>query len=277
MRLSFTLILLTCLAQPSLAWWDTGHRVVARIALQSMSDSTRRQVQEILRHHPDPEVRTLEAASLWPDLIRDENHPFHAHHRGKWHYQNRPVYLDQSPIGDGGELLARLALQQHQLTVRETSPEERAIALCWVAHLVGDIHQPLHNCALFGPEFPRGDQSGNLYFVWLGERRLNLHQVWDSCGCRFIGPVSENRLQGFVDHCLSQFSQESFGEAVATFDFNLWSDDGVEHCRQFVYRGVAPDEELSSEYLSTVLLVTKRQATLAGYRLALLLEKTAQH
>jgi hypothetical protein len=36
-------------------------------------------------------------------------------------------------------------------------PEERAPHLCWLIHLVGDIHQPLHSTALFSRKlFPDG-------------------------------------------------------------------------------------------------------------------------
>jgi S1/P1 Nuclease len=31
----------------------------------------------------------------------------------------------------------------------ETDPERKAIALAWLFHLVGDIHQPLHTTQLF--------------------------------------------------------------------------------------------------------------------------------
>ena len=31
-----------------------------------------------------------------------------------------------------------------------------AIALCWLLHLYGDLHQPLHCVARFSPEFPDG-------------------------------------------------------------------------------------------------------------------------
>ena len=38
----------------------------------------------------------------------------------------------------------------------------RAIALCWYLHLMGDVHQPLHCATWFSPEFPgkNGDSGG---------------------------------------------------------------------------------------------------------------------
>jgi hypothetical protein len=55
---------------------------------------------------------------------------------------------------------------------------ERAIAVCWVFHLGGDVHQPLHTVALFSADYSQGDRGGNL--VWVraqpGGAILNLHR-----------------------------------------------------------------------------------------------------
>jgi hypothetical protein len=54
--------------------------------------------------------------------------------------------------------------------------ESRAVALAWVLHLVGDLHQPLHTSSRVTPEHPEGDRGGNL--VKLGS--TSLHSVWDN-------------------------------------------------------------------------------------------------
>ena len=45
--------------------------------------------------------------------------------------------------------------------MRTAAPADRADALCWVCHLVGDIHQPLHCVSLFNATFTSGDRGGN--------------------------------------------------------------------------------------------------------------------
>ena len=63
---------------------------------------------------------------------------------------------------------------------RGTSGQEKAIYLCWVMHLIGDIHQPLHSVSLFCEAFPKGDHGGNDSLYRLGGRRIiKLHQFWD--------------------------------------------------------------------------------------------------
>jgi S1/P1 Nuclease len=51
--------------------------------------------------------------------------------------------------------------------------DEKRIALRFVAHLVGDIHQPLH--AGFAED--RGDNSVDVRF---NGRKTNLHSLWDT-------------------------------------------------------------------------------------------------
>ena len=63
------------------------------------------------------------------------------------------------------------------------SDAEKAIALCWIMHLLGDGHQPLHAVSLFSTEYPspKGDQGGNKEFIRLkpdGEP-MKLHRFWD--------------------------------------------------------------------------------------------------
>jgi len=38
---------------------------------------------------------------------------------------------------------------------KQNDRQPRAIALAWLFHLVGDVHQPLHTVQLFSREYPR--------------------------------------------------------------------------------------------------------------------------
>ena len=60
------------------------------------------------------------------------------------------------------------------------SEDIRAIALAWLFHLIGDIHQPLHTIQLFSREYPSGDR-GNEACVSIAQNRaaLPLHRLWD--------------------------------------------------------------------------------------------------
>src|SRR5262249_25110766 len=63
---------------------------------------------------------------------------------------------------------------------------DRAVAICWIMHTVGDIHQPLHATALFtknifypSPAHPEGDRGANRIRVGTSKTN-NLHSLWDN-------------------------------------------------------------------------------------------------
>jgi hypothetical protein len=72
-------------------------------------------------------------------------------------------------------------VRQRQVAMMEGDREKRAVALTWLFHLVGDLHQPLHAVARFDADFPRGDKGGNLALVRLpgSGREVQLHRFWD--------------------------------------------------------------------------------------------------
>ena len=62
-----------------------------------------------------------------------------------------------------------------------SDPERRAIALAWLFHLVGDIHQPLHTAQLITVDYPQGDRGGNEICVRVTQagQPMDLHRFWD--------------------------------------------------------------------------------------------------
>src|SRR5689334_13042244 len=78
--LSLIICLSVCL--PLAAWWETGHRTVARIAAAYLKPATRTRVAQILgvRDTPVSVANAMAAASTWPDETKEETKT------GEWHY-----------------------------------------------------------------------------------------------------------------------------------------------------------------------------------------------
>jgi len=106
------------------------------------------------------------------------------------HYVNLPFtarYNRARHCPDGICSIETLLAQRAKLADRRAPLPQRVVALAWVAHLLGDMHQPLHAGHL-------EDRGGNLTCVaWMGEpsERMvsdgrvtcsgaNLHAVWDT-------------------------------------------------------------------------------------------------
>ena len=88
-----------------------------------------------------------------------------AQNKPRWHYINFPFKPEGQPasvqIRDPEPVNILTALAENESTVKkENDPERRAIALAWLFHLVGDIHQPLHTAQLFTVEYPKATGAG---------------------------------------------------------------------------------------------------------------------
>ncbi|HXH00257.1 MAG TPA: S1/P1 nuclease [Sphingomicrobium sp.] len=167
-------------AAPARAYWEYGHETVASIAWQQMRPDTRRAVAALLRQErlldtPDCPVATIEQASLWADCIKPLGDRFT--YAFSWHYQNvdicKPFDL-AGPCKDGNCVSAQIDRQARLLADTAVPQREKLIALAFLVHFVGDLHQPMH-------AGDRGDLGGNRVPVNYGVigGRANLHGVWD--------------------------------------------------------------------------------------------------
>ena len=154
-------------SSPALAWGKTGHRVVAAIADTQLSGLARAHVEQILGPG-----ETLDEAANWPDEMRSAPGTFWQKTATPWHYVtlNGIIYDHAPPEGDALEALNRFS---KTLQDPNASLADKQTALRFVVHIVGDLHQPLHNgkCC---------DRGGNdVKVTWFG-KPTNLHAAWDS-------------------------------------------------------------------------------------------------
>jgi hypothetical protein len=299
---------------PAGAWDEAGHKMTAEIAYELLSDKDQQHVVAILRAHPRfredfiarmPEeianagesenARWLFAqASIWPDIIQNLGEEIRRqYHHGTWHYINLPVYLTEQ---DEKEFASQLdhnmspefvpplrhelnliqALKGNLLVWRDaTAPDAaRAIALCWILHLTGDIHEPLHNVALFSRiYFPEGDRGGNLIAVRRDDDLTNLHAVWDGLS---------NRLD---DLAPDEDARKTLANDVADIhSIDDWARDHHHLAMKFAYseelkrklRAQDPGKRnpqitLSAEYLAAAEEIASSRIIIAGHRIAALI------
>ena len=155
---------------PAQAWSAFGHRLIALLAQEQLSESTRTQVDALLALEPGADMGTIAA---WPDEIRQL--PGYEQ-TGPFHYVNIKDagchYVATRDCPDGACIVAALP-HYLQILGDRTQPETvRLDALKFVVHLVGDVHQPLH-------AGNRDDRGGNQFQINLNGEPTNLHAVWD--------------------------------------------------------------------------------------------------
>ena len=203
----------------------------------------------------------------------------HDRHRGPWHYINY-VYApdgdhrgvpdpveDWKPGQEPANVVQALKWAQHQLTDTEISDTEKAIALCWYLHLLGDIHQPLHAVTLVTDKYPQGDRGGNLVRVNINGSEQNLHSWLDGrLGGYRSGPtidrVVETTLKENPEHYITEWAKPASPEELAR--------ESLLAAKQWVYAAVIIEgrsDGLDELYFDFAALMSRRRIAQAGHRM----------
>ncbi len=200
MKKILILFLLLAISGQALGWGSTAHRTAARLAEDYLSPEARVAVAEILG------AETLAEASTWPDFMRADPDEFWQVTASPWHYVTVPRGKTYEEVGAPAQGDAVTALERFSADLRdpEISPEDRALALRFIVHIIGDLHQPLH----VGNGTDRG---GNDVQVTYFGRPTNLHRVWDS---------------QLVDSEQLSYSEwvQWLGAKITAEDFRAWND-----------------------------------------------------
>jgi hypothetical protein len=249
---------------PAFAWGKTGHRVIAAIADQQLSGLARAHIREILGG-----AESLDEAATWPDEMRSAPDQFWQKTATPWHYVtlNGITYDHAPPEGD-----ALQALTKFRATLRDpnASLADKQLALRFIVHLVGDLHQPLHvgKCC---------DKGGNdVKVTWFG-KPTNLHAVWDSA-------IVDDEQLSFTELAAKLERHISSEDVVNWWDINPrdWISESAQY-REQIYanipppakpkdrklkKGEQPLPDLSYGYVYKFTPVMELRLSQAGVRLA---------
>jgi S1/P1 Nuclease len=199
---SLVLLTLAVLPLSAAAWNIPGHMLSAAIAYQVLQQENPRTVEKVkamLEKHPwyanqwqarlqdvpvaDHGLVLFMQAARWADDIRTQDK---AQNRLLWHYINLPFKPEGQPatvqIREPEPVNILTALAENEGVVKNGNDRERKeIALAWLFHLVGDIHQPLHTAQIFTVDYPQGDRGGNEICVRVTQagQPMDLHRFWD--------------------------------------------------------------------------------------------------
>lgn len=298
----------------ALAWHDVGHRATASIAFDAMSADERVSIIAVLKAHPrfaedfvahmpesiagDTELVQgrwfLEQAAAWPDQVETlDDEIRRQYNRSRWHYINMIVYLSEadatkfdgkfehnmstqfeSPLRQNLNIIQALRGNLHVWRSGDATDAEKAVALCWILHLTGDLHQPLHTVALFSkPYFPSGDRGGNdIEVVWGNETR-NLHAIWDGLptGMESLEPSARTQITIETDMIDDAAIDEWLSHHASLARLFVYPAEVKEQLLSRLTNNESPQIEVSHEYLVRGRSIARRQVNLAGHRIAELL------
>jgi hypothetical protein len=276
-HLLFALALLL-LPTRALAWREYGHQTVASIAFAEVRPETRVAIRRLLAEArrldtPTCPARTIEQASVWPDCIKTLGDRFS--YASPWHYQNIDIcrpFDPEAACRDGNCVTAQIARQARLLGDRTLPMRERLMALAFLVHFLGDLHQPLH-------VGDRGDLGGNRQPVAYGliAGRNNLHTTWD-------GYLAERSVSTPVAGAAGLLSEVGRAEKAQMRLGSVadWAQESWAASRDYAYAAVlggpcgpvSAERPVITEAMTQRLIpVLRRQVVRGGLRLARMLDE----
>lgn len=294
-------LMLTICPMVATAWNATGHVLIAQIAYDQLSKAKKLKAdalaQVIFDSLPKKQKRLLESqyedaslfakTALLPDAWRSKTvsnlfKMFHAEPpvnlsavadetTKTWHYIDTPYPASQNCLlfGYKNIIWSMDRLAENLLSNGDKSYNAKAVEVVLFAHFAGDIHQPLHTATNVSSDC-HGDRGGNAYCLRENRKKckLNLHALWDS-GAKFLSKnpiISKTAAQLESEYPMSYFKQQL--EATTPEEWGK-----MDTSQLFFIYDTPPFTSPSPAYITKAQSTAKYQIALAGYRLALVLEK----
>lgn len=264
-----TVLIVLVLPSISHAWGGDGHQIICLIAEDRLSPTAKAGIHELLGK--DVNISDADIAS-WADQVRRERRE-----TASWHYVDIPV--EATEFGEardgrqGNNVIDKINDFRALLKDPKAPKHDRAEALKFLVHFVGDLHQPLH-CA-----DRNNDKGGNARLVFFLDRprAVNLHTVWDTT--ILLDRKGTARVADYADKLNARITPEQAAEWSKGTSAD-WANESHALAVTVVYADVpadGPPPKLDQEYVKTAGTVIDRQLQRAGVRLATILNDVFRH
>jgi hypothetical protein len=251
------------------AWGGQGHRLVGLIAADRLTPVARQTVAWLL------DGQTLADVSSWADSITTEQVQ-----TSYWHYLNIPPDArgydrdrdcprqPGTAAGSRGDrwrdcVVDRIAYWEERLGNPKLDRADRATALKFVVHFIGDLHQPFHALGV-----GRGGNDVHVRVFGVTDcgsdparpSPCNLHSVWDS---RLIARRNLDD-PSFVAVLQKLIVARGFGSQPAGTPAQ-WAEQSFKLAKEAL---VTPETNIDEAYYRRHIGVVEDRLALGGVRLA---------
>jgi hypothetical protein len=256
------------------AWGGQGHRLVGLIAAERLTPAAKQQVAWLL------DGQSLADVSSWADSLTSDQVQ-----TSYWHYLNIPPDASgydrdrdcpKQPGAAAGSrndrwrdcVVDRIAYWEERLADAKLDRADRATALKFIVHFIGDLHQPFHALGV-------GRGGNDIKVRVFGEANCgndparpspcNLHSVWDG---RLIARRSLDdraymvELRKLID--AKRFASQPAGTPAQ------WAEQSFRLAKEAL---VTPDTNIDEGYYRRHILVIDERLSLGGVRLAATLNR----
>ncbi|HVO91899.1 MAG TPA: S1/P1 nuclease, partial [Terriglobales bacterium] len=276
------------------AWGDEGHEITGVIAYARLTPAAKKSVDPLLaRDRDDLTAADFISRTTWADKYRDSDRlgvKLRYQATRNWHFVdieiadgNIDVACEHHPklphgiAASAGPASACVIDKIDQFIAELRNPStakaEKLLALKFLLHFIGDLHQPLHAA-------DNQDRGGNEVPLLFGERTVpeNLHAYWDTHLVQRLG--NDARLAAAT---LNQQITKSQADAWSKGTSTAWAKDSFTQAkmisynfagaRQFTDDHGASGWHLDAAYDNRALPVVREQLSKAGVRLAAVLNQ----
>lgn len=257
LRLFAAVVLFT--SSNAFAWGITGHRVIAEIAENNMDMQSRSELKKLIGK------QKLAYWANWPDFIKSDTTGVWKQ-ADVWHYVNIPPQKNYADFKlalekeAGPNLYTQIKVLKEQLKNRKTPMVDRQVALRFLIHLVGDLHQPLHTGRA-------EDLGGNkIRMTYFGDK-TNLHSLWDS-------KIVESQNYSYTEYArVLDTVSKAQRKNIQKGSLEEWFFDSHKIANS-VYANTLADKNYSYDYNYRFTSTLERQLLYGGLRLARILNET---
>jgi hypothetical protein len=278
--------MLACLPMAAWSWGDEGHEIVGLVADHYLTSAARDRLNALLAtdHSALTADTGIASEATWADRYRDsDRNTSRARYlqTREWHYVDLeldapdersachdhpalPPAIDASRGDPHACIVDKIGQFRAELVSPSTDAPERLLALQFLLHLVGDLHQPLHAA-------DDHDHGGNEVRVALaGYRAGNLHQYWDTVFVERLGMNSEAVATLLIDD-ITPAQRREWTSGTPTD----WAMQSFAIARAVAYGKLPPAEDgrhrLGTDYADDATAAVRLQLQRAGVRLAAVL------
>jgi hypothetical protein len=224
----------------AIAWGDEGHKVIALIAEHYLDPDVRAKVATLLSADTDTLTgHDIASEATWADKYRDSDRSTtKIRYEATWQWHFVDIELSQPdlaaacfghpplppgvPASKGPPqacVVDKIDQFAAELSDRATGASEQLLALKFLLHFVGDLHQPLHaaddhdaggNKKLVSDE---GVHPGNLHHYWDVEFVERLGTDPRFVASSLIGQISESQRNEWPSGAPADWAMEAFALA----------------------------------------------------------------
>jgi hypothetical protein len=256
-------------------WSGQGHRLVGLIAAERLTSQARAEVRRLLDGH------TLADVANWADTIRSDQQQTYG-----WHFLNIPPEASgydrdrdcprAAGVAEGSRsdrwrdcAVDRILFWEQRLADLSLDRADRAIALKFLVHFVGDLHQPFHTLGV-----GRGGNDvhvrvfGDANCAEEGEKPFpcNLHAVWDG---RLIARRNLDD-RAYVARLQKLIVDKRLGSQPAGTPAQ-WAEQSWRLAKEAL---VTPGANIDETYYQRHIAAIDDRIALAGVRLAAVLNRS---